>query len=100
MSKLYAFNITSRSSSPETRKVPIGYDITGRDGYIIAESLIRFIATEQQKPSSLRSWSNLQDARAIFNACCGAGNLAFFADQYPGLTVSLVDEKAPRNHSE
>jgi hypothetical protein len=55
------------------------HSVTGRDVYIIAEALIRCIATEQMKPAHLQSWSNLQDARAVFNAYCGARNAVFFA---------------------
>jgi hypothetical protein len=68
--------------------------ITGRDGYIVAECLYRYIATESAKPDHEQSWSNLQDARAIFNAFCGEQNAVFFANEYPA--VSLVDEKSPR----
>jgi hypothetical protein len=84
---------TSKASPPKRK----ARSITGRDNYIIAESLYRYIATEQAKPDRECSWSNLQDARAIFNACVGKNNAGFFADHYPGLTISLVDEKAPRN---
>ena len=75
-------------------------NITGRDEYIVAEALFRYIATEQAKPDHEQSWSNLQDCRCLFLALCGKKNAAFFADHYPGVTISLVDEKAPRNHSE
>jgi hypothetical protein len=96
MMPLYSF--FSQSASPTANSKP--HSITGRDGYIIAEALYRYIATEQAKSDREQSWSNLQDAMAIFNAAFGAKNACFFADQYPDVTVSLIDEKAPRNHSE
>jgi hypothetical protein len=89
------------SETTRPRKAPDRpHGVTGRDSYIIAEALYCFIAYQQQLPDRKQSWSNLQDARAIFNACCGKGNAVFFADHYPGVTVSLVDEKAPRDYSE
>ena len=84
---------TSKASPPKRK----ARSITGRDNYIIAESLYRYIATEQAKPDQEFRGGNFQDARAIFNACVGENNASFFADHYPGLTISLVDEKAPRN---
>jgi hypothetical protein len=84
---------TSKASSPEHK----ARSITGRDHYIIAECIFCYIAYQQQLPARQQSWSNLQDARAIFNALVGPKNAPFFADDYPGVTVSLVDEKAPRN---
>jgi hypothetical protein len=94
--RLYLF--PSQSARPTPNSKP--QSITGRDSYIIAEALYRYIATEQAKPDCEQSWSNLLDAIAIFNATVGAMNACFFADQYSGVTVSLIDEKAPRNHSE
>ena len=72
--------------------------MTGRDGYIVAQALLRFIATEQVKPKHHRQWSNEQDAIAIFNANF-AGLVDYFSDEYQdsGLPLpSLIDEKAPR----
>ncbi|MEY9413738.1 hypothetical protein ABIF69_000180 [Bradyrhizobium japonicum] len=83
-------------SRPQSQRKP--RSITGRDEYIVAEALYRYIATEQAKPDHEQSWSNLQDCRCLFLALCG--NAAFFADHYPGVTISLVDEKAPRELSE
>jgi hypothetical protein len=94
--RLYLFPPQSARPTPNSKP----QSITGRDSYIIAEALYRYIATERAKPDREQSWSNLQDAIAIFNAAVGANNACFFADQYPGVTVSLIDEKAPRNHSE
>jgi hypothetical protein len=93
---IYPF--TSQTTRP--RKTPDQRGVTGRDSYIIAECLIRYIMTEQAKPVRTRSWSNLQDVKAIFNAYCGAKNAVFFEDHYPGQTIDLIDEKAPRNHSD
>ena len=100
MSIIYPFE--PKSTRPHQAKTsPLGvYGITGRDSFILAESLIRYIATEQAKPDHEQSWSNLQDARAIFNAYIGRENVVFFGDQYPGLSIDLTDEKAPRNHSD
>ena len=89
------------SETTRPRKAPDRpQGVTGRDGYIIAQALFCFIATEQAKPDHEQEWSNLQDAKAIFNACCGAENAVFFADRFPGQTIDLTDEKAPRDYSD
>ena len=51
-------------SRPQSRRKP--RSITGRDEYIVAEALFRYIATEQAKPDHEQSWSNLQDCRCLF----------------------------------
>ena len=70
--------------------------VTGRDGYIVAQALWCFISAEQAKPDHECAWSDLQDARALFNALCGIENAGFFAERNPDQTVSLVDEKEPK----
>ena len=84
--------LPSQSARPTPNSKP--RSITGRDSYIIAEALYRYIATEQAKPDREQSWSNLQDAIAIFNAPSAQRMLA------SSPTNILIDEKAPRNHSE
>jgi hypothetical protein len=90
---LYNFFFLSARPAPNSKP----HSITGRDSYIIAEALYRCIATEQAKSDREQSWSNLQGAIAIFNAVVDAKNACFFADQYPSVTVSLIDEKAPQS---
>lgn len=70
-------------------------NVTGRDGYIIAQALVRFVATEALKPHKNQQWSNLNDARAILNARCPKAAW-IFCDEYDH-PVGLVDEKAPRH---
>jgi hypothetical protein len=43
-------------------------DVTGRDGYIIAQALYEFIRLEQSKPIAERRGSDEQDAKAILHA--------------------------------
>lgn len=76
MMPLYSF--FSQSARPTPNSKP--RSITGRDSYIIAEALYRYIATEQAKSDREQSWSNLQDAIAVFNAAVGAKNACFFAE--------------------
>ena len=75
------------------------YGVTGRDSYIVAQSLYRFIVTESQKPDNECAWSDLQDTIAVFNAAVGVENAGFFAHRYPA-GVTTVDEKATRHYSE
>ena len=97
---IYPF--TAQSARPTPREPQLKpQSITGRDSYIVAQALFRYIATEQQKPDDECAWSDLQDTIAIFNAAVGAESAGFFANRYPaGVTISLVDEKAPRHYSE
>ena len=72
---IYPF--VSRSSRPST--APHGSprmprSITGRDSYIVAQALFRYIVTEQQKPDDECAWSDLQDTIAVFNAAVGVEN--------------------------
>jgi hypothetical protein len=83
---------THPSKSKSTRR-----DITGRDGYIIAKSLYRYVATEGAKASKDQAWSDLQDARAILLAYFPG---TIFGHDCPGSEVSLIDEKAPRDQLE
>ena len=43
-------------------------EVTGRDGYIIAQALYEFIRLEQSKPIAERRGSDEQDAKAILHA--------------------------------
>ena len=43
-------------------------ELTGRDGYIIAQALYEFIRLEQSKPIAERRGSDEQDAKAILHA--------------------------------
>ena len=43
-------------------------ELTGRDGYIIAQALYEFIRLEQSKPIAERRGSDEQDAKAILYA--------------------------------
>lgn len=43
-------------------------ELTGRDGYIIAQALYEFIRLEQSKPLAERRGSDEQDAKAILHA--------------------------------
>jgi hypothetical protein len=43
-------------------------ELTGRDGYIIAQALSEFIRLEQSKPLAERRESDEQDAKAILHA--------------------------------
>ena len=43
-------------------------ELTGRDGYIIAQALYEFIRLEQSKPTAERRGSDEQDAKAILHA--------------------------------
>ena len=45
-------------------------ELTGRDGYIIAQALYEFIRLEQSKPLAERRGSDEQDAKAILHARC------------------------------
>jgi hypothetical protein len=42
-------------------------EVTGRDGYIIAQALYEFIRLEQSKPIAERRGSDEQDAKAILH---------------------------------
>ena len=43
-------------------------ELSGRDGYIIAQALYEFIRLEQSKPIAERRGSDEQDAKAILHA--------------------------------
>ena len=43
-------------------------ELTGRDGYIIAQALYEFLRLEQSKPLAERRGSDEQDAKAILHA--------------------------------
>ena len=43
-------------------------ELTGRDGYIIAQALYEFIRLEKSKPIAERRGSDEQDAKAILHA--------------------------------
>ncbi len=97
---MYPFG--SRSSRPSTAPHESPHQrrsITGRDSYIVAQALFRYIVTEQQKPDDECAWSDLQDTIAVFNAAVGVENAGFFAHRYPA-GVTTVDEKATRHYSE
>jgi hypothetical protein len=84
---IYSF----KPRSPRTP--PVRNSVTGRDGFIIAQALYRFIGTEQEKPEREQQWSNLQDARAIFNHYFPDME-DLWAHEYIGRMPSLIDEKA------
>ena len=89
---------STRPSGSEPPRKP--RNITGRDGFIIGQALFHFIATEQQKPDYEQRWSDLQDTIAVLLAFAGEKGAARFAYNYPGMVVSLTDEKAPRDYCE
>ena len=93
---IYPFTAQSARPTPhESQHKP--RSITGRDSYIVAQALFRYIVTEQQKPDDECAWSDLQDTIAIFNAAVGVEERWLFCRPLsPGVTISLVDEKAPR----
>ena len=93
MSEVIYLQNRKRGVHPPRRRSSRAHDLTGRDGFILAQALFDFIANEQQKSYPFQAWSDLQDARAIFNARCPS-SAALFAGRYPDLTISLVDEKA------
>ena len=89
---------STRPSGSEPPRKP--RNITGRDRFIIGQALFHFIATEQQKPDHEQRWSDLQDTIAVLLAFAGEKGAARFAHAYPGVVVSLTDEKAPRDYCE
>jgi predicted transcriptional regulator len=78
------------SHNTEDQLSIIASGVTSRDGAIIAQALITFIAVEQAKPDHEQQWSNLQDARAVFNAMWPEA-APYFDDTH----LSLKDENAP-----
>ena len=97
---VYPFTAQSARPTPQgSRHKPAS--ITGRDRYIVAQALFRYIVTEQQKPDDECAWSDLQDTIAVFNAAVGVENVDFFAERYPaGVTICLVDEKTLPHYPE
>ena len=92
-SEIFEIHPQIKTSGHRGRTIPQTPNVTGRDAFIIAEALLRFIVTEQQKPRHLQQWSNLQDAIAIFNARVDAVTACGLALMYPDTKVSLIDEK-------
>jgi hypothetical protein len=104
---VYPFTAQAARPTPhESEQKPAS--ITGRDSYIVAQALFRYIVTEQQKPDDECAWSDLQDTIAVFNAAVGVENAGFFAHRYPdgrsvwstkrhrGITPNRPTARAPK----
>ena len=62
-------------SRPQSRRRP--RSITGRDEYIVAEALYRYIATEQAKPDHDQSWT-ISGLPLLFNLALGGKRTPHF----------------------
>src|SRR5215204_4892416 len=57
-----------RTVRREARREVLGGRVTGRDGFIFAQSLYCFVRTQQAKPDWERQFSNERDAGKLLNA--------------------------------
>jgi len=70
-------------SSLDTKAAPRG-QVTGRDGYIIAQSLLVY-PRQQKLPDKRYEWSNTEDAKLLLlTQFPGAGEIFSEADQIAG----------------
>lgn len=65
-------------------------DVTGRDGYIIANALMYAISTIQNLPEDKQEWSDMNDMCKLVKHMCSCGVLEAFKLSVKGHTGKAI----------
>jgi len=88
-----------RTVRREARREVLGGRVTGRDGFIFAQSLYCFVRTQQAKPDWERQFSNERDAGKLLNALgynAETLEMLWGGDYLPPGSVDSVDARLAR----